>query len=132
MDVTRTIRTSRHNASRPSHEATSASRLIARIVRECHGQQQFESYADLKDAVKVRLARLRIRYRPAEFIQALNLIESNTALVRVAVNSSRKAALSQGLTSGRCGSVLSRRDAAQLVEELTRNHGVHVRQMVAR
>jgi hypothetical protein len=62
--------------------ASSATRLIAKVIRDLGALDTFESYADLKDAVRRRLARLRIRYQPADLDDAIALVDSNTQLVR--------------------------------------------------
>lgn len=59
----------------------STQRLIAKVLRDLVSTETFASYADLKDALRRRLARLRIRYPQADFDDAISVIASNVALV---------------------------------------------------
>jgi hypothetical protein len=61
---------------------TTNDRLIARVLREVLATERFETIADLKDALKARCARLRIRYQPDDITRALDLVESNRPLVQ--------------------------------------------------
>jgi hypothetical protein len=60
---------------------TATIRLVARVLRTLVAEQKFETYADLKDALKTRLARLRIPASPDDVAAALDLVESNTPAV---------------------------------------------------
>ena len=60
---------------------TTRIRLIARVLRTVAAGEQFEDDASLKDAVKTRLARLRIDYAPDDLTAALTLVESNPRIV---------------------------------------------------
>lgn len=57
------------------------SSLIARVLREVVRTESFETLADLSDALKTRLARLRIRWTNDELRGALRLVGSNTRLL---------------------------------------------------
>ena len=64
--------------------AVSIQRLIAKVLREFVATERFASYADLKDALRRRLVRLRIRrYEQGDFDHAITVVASNTALVGV-------------------------------------------------
>ena len=56
-------------------------RLIARVLRGLLAGERFETYADLLEAIKVKLARLRIRYQLEDLLEALRLVESNRELL---------------------------------------------------
>jgi hypothetical protein len=58
------------------------SRLIARIVREILKTESFDTMADLTEALKTRLALLRIRWTNDEISDAYALIDTNTPLLR--------------------------------------------------
>jgi len=58
-----------------------AARLLARIIRELSAAERFETYADLVDALKFRLARLHIPWTNDAIADALRLVESNTPVV---------------------------------------------------
>lgn len=64
---------------RTKHE--DKSRLVARIVRAIAAEESFETMADLTDALKFRLARLRIRWHPDDLDTALRIVASNTDIV---------------------------------------------------
>ena len=55
--------------------------VIARIVRALIAQERFDTHADLVDALKSRLARLRIRWTHDEVEAAIARVESNSAVV---------------------------------------------------
>lgn len=59
----------------------STKRLIAKLLRDLIRGNRFAEYADLRDALRRRLGRLRIRYRPADFDDAITTVQSNAALV---------------------------------------------------
>jgi hypothetical protein len=62
------------------HEITTQSRLLARLVRVLLARENFETLADLTEALKGECARLRIRWTPDAISDAYRLIESNTPL----------------------------------------------------
>jgi hypothetical protein len=75
------------NARRQSrfleHETTT--RLIARVLGEFADGPLFESYDELKAALRRRLAKLRVRYGPAELDDAITQVETNRPLVAAPV-----------------------------------------------
>jgi hypothetical protein len=75
------------NARRQSrfleHETTT--RLIARVLGEFAGGPPFESYDDLKVALRRRLAQLRVRFGPADVDEAITQVETNRSLVAAPV-----------------------------------------------
>jgi hypothetical protein len=84
MDVIRTIRTSPQSTRRDIHARNppeSRTRLIAKIVREVAASEQFEDFASLKAALRVRLVALGVRYEPAEFDDAISVVQYSTRLV---------------------------------------------------
>lgn len=64
------------------NEDDDRARLLARVLRSLIAHDTFDTYADLADALKYRLARLRIRYTADDITAAIALVESNTAVVR--------------------------------------------------
>jgi hypothetical protein len=58
-------------------------RLIARVVRTLLATEHFDSLADLTDALKFRLARLRIAWTHDDINSAYSMITSNTPLLGV-------------------------------------------------
>lgn len=62
----------------PEHKHKSL--LLAKILRQLLADERFETLADVKDALKTRCARLRIRYVGAEVDRALELVGSNHPL----------------------------------------------------
>lgn len=54
--------------------------LLAKILRQLLLTEQFETLADLKDALKARTSRLHIRYEGADVDRALELVGSNRPL----------------------------------------------------
>jgi hypothetical protein len=84
MDAIPSTSTSTQTARRSTaagHSPNTTTRLIAKVVREVAKSTRFESYADLTDAARFKLAGLKICYRPFEFNDALWLVETNTTLV---------------------------------------------------
>lgn len=64
-----------------SQTIESHSRLLARIVRDLLARESFDTLADLTDALKGRLGRLRIRWTNENISDAYSLIASNRPLV---------------------------------------------------
>lgn len=62
------------------HDHETKSRLLAKLVRELLASEQFETLADLTDALKVRCSRLKILHTPSDVSDAFRVIASNTAL----------------------------------------------------
>ena len=88
MEVTPTIRTSPPKARREVPEprelpdpTQSRKLLIAKVVREVATSQRWADFPDMKDALRKRLAALRIPYQPSEFDDAISLVQSNIRLV---------------------------------------------------
>jgi hypothetical protein len=52
-------------------------RLLARILRSLLASERFDDRTDLVDALKFRLARLRIPYHPDHLDHALRMVASN-------------------------------------------------------
>lgn len=82
MDVITSIRTSPQTARRDVHPSPpgNRTRLIAKVVREVATGRRYQDYADLKDALRRRLARLRIPHTPAEFDDAISLVGHSVVL----------------------------------------------------
>jgi hypothetical protein len=57
-------------------------RLLAKLVRVLLARENFETLADLTEALKVECARLKIRWTHDDLTEAYRLIESNRPLVR--------------------------------------------------
>ena len=66
-----------HTKTKPE----SAARLIAKVLRDLVATTRFACYADLKPALRARLAALRIRYQPAEIDEAIDLVAASRPLV---------------------------------------------------
>lgn len=66
----------------PESEHTTRTKLIAKIVRECLAAETFTTESDLKEAVKVRCARLKIPYDSDLIAASLSAVNSNTRLVK--------------------------------------------------
>lgn len=62
------------------HDSDSETRRIATVIRDVCAGQRFEDFADFKDALRRRLARLRIPYEPAAFDDAITVVASNRGL----------------------------------------------------
>lgn len=60
-----------------THDVDGQARLIAKVLRDALAAESFATYADLYDALKARLARLRIRWTADDLNRAVTLIESN-------------------------------------------------------
>lgn len=58
------------------------SRLLAKIVRGMVAQDHFDDLGDLTDALKYRLARLKIAWTPEDISGALAVVGSNLPLVQ--------------------------------------------------
>lgn len=65
------------------HDENSTVRIIVKLLRELVTRQRFTEYADLKDALRRKLSKLRIRYSAAEFDSAWPIVASNKPLVDV-------------------------------------------------
>jgi hypothetical protein len=63
-------------------------RRIAKVLRDVLAAETFTTYADLTDALKYRLAQLRIPWTPRDIFDAQRLVESNRPLL-VSSNSAR-------------------------------------------
>lgn len=84
MDAIPTISTSPPSTRRDIHARTppeSRTRLIAKIVREVAASERFDDFASLKAALRMRLIALGVRYEPAEFDDALSIVQHSTRLV---------------------------------------------------
>lgn len=64
------------------HDVNSPARLIAKVLRDVLAAESFDTYADLFDALKYRLARLRIRWTADDLTAAVALVESNRKVRR--------------------------------------------------
>jgi hypothetical protein len=62
-------------------KTNSTQRLIAKVLRGLVQAESFVSYADLVVDLREHLLRLRIRYQPHEFDDAISLVGSNRSLV---------------------------------------------------
>jgi len=56
-------------------------RLVAKVLRDVVGHDSFETLADLTDALKFKLARLRIGWTNDDINTAFRLVGSNVELV---------------------------------------------------
>jgi hypothetical protein len=56
-------------------------RLIAKVLRDVLVVESYDTYADLMDALKYRLAQLRIPWTPEELSEVRRMVESNRPLV---------------------------------------------------
>lgn len=92
----------------------SKTRLIAKLVRDVATCQRFESYSDLKDALRRRLVQLHVRYQQQEFDDAVSLVTSNAVLWRTP-----RPARTPTQTAA---PTLSRTDAKQLYDDLCRRY----------
>lgn len=101
-----------------TQQADVPGRILAKIVRELLTHEQFETLADLTDALKCRCARLRVRWTPAEIAAAYRLIASNTALTMPPIARHAEIAPSMGAPMGEHA-------AAAILARL----GAHVRAM---
>lgn len=63
------------------HDYESQARLIARVIRDVLRVEKFDSIADLKVAVKLKLRALKIPYEPVDLDGAMTLVASNRPLV---------------------------------------------------
>jgi hypothetical protein len=125
MDVTRRIRTSPHTARRDPHDGGRQLRLLARLIREVLKGQIFESFADVKPAIKAGLRQLRIRNKAHELDDALSVVTAAGACRFVAPTVQvRSVALP-------CYPPLSRREAAALYVTVTGRVGGAVKAMPA-
>src|SRR5262245_33581971 len=105
--------------------ASSAPRLIAKVLRELARAEMFGAYADVKPALRARLARLGIRATPAEIDDAINWV-GDAALVREP-RLSRREARSREMPSETAGTVggstlppITREQAADLLDQIRR------------
>ena len=64
------------------HEELSLSRLLATVVRQLLKVEQFETLADLTEALKCRCATLRIPWTNDAITDAYHLIDTNTPLLK--------------------------------------------------
>lgn len=75
-------RAARKNSPLPDErQPDTASRLLAKLLREVLASDSFESLADLTDALKRRCGRLHVRWTNDAISNAFRLVGSNRALV---------------------------------------------------
>ena len=117
MVVTPAIRTSPQGPRRAIHDGNSTLRLITKLLRELVTTQRFADYADLKDALRHRLSKLRIRYQQSEFDDAYPLVASNVPLV------SERARVRAPITPDAENQGLSRADAIEAMVIVRRRLG---------
>ena len=97
------------------HEALSKIKLLVRVLQDVVKGQSFDSYADIKEALKCRLARLRIVYSSELVSAAMDRLElgGSAPLVRMPVERRRQAEPDTFIRP-----VFERREAEQIAEIL--------------
>jgi hypothetical protein len=63
------------------HDIDSQPRLLAKVLRDLLATETFATYADLVDALKTRLARMRVRWTNDDITRALDLVGSNRQIL---------------------------------------------------
>lgn len=105
----------KHHATSENNRPASEQRLLAMLLRELLKAEQFDSLADLTEALKRRCARLRVRYTNDDLNEALRLVGSNTPLLTAGEPRSPVQFVPTGTN---CPTELSPAAAANLVGEL--------------
>jgi hypothetical protein len=72
------------------HDSPSTKRLIAAVIRDVLATQRYEQFADFRDALRRRLAKLKIAYVEADFDHAITVVASNTELSPLSLPVGRK------------------------------------------
>lgn len=123
-EVTRRSRTCAQTA-RAAHDPVEnqKARLVAKVLRALLQQQSFESLGDLREALKVRCAQLKIRgVGPRGYVElvdrAIAMVETNTRVVASAVVSGMAVAVTAD------GQPFSRADAEDRLEFVRRGTGL--------
>jgi hypothetical protein len=96
-----------------SHALTAGTKLIVRVLQDLVRRETFDSYGDLKEALKRRCAKLRIPYDAGLITDALDRLEEGgrRPLVPVVIPASVNPAAAQPKPIGRA-------DAARILERL--------------
>jgi hypothetical protein len=76
-----------------------APKLVAKVLRGLLATERFTCYADLLDALKFRLAILRLRVTPDDITEGLRLVESNRPVL---VNLPRPPGRGRSADVGKC------------------------------
>lgn len=93
------------------HDSPSTKRLIASVIRDVLAAEQFEAFADFRDALRRRLAKLKIRYIEADFDHAITVVASNTELAPLSlpvVRTSAEAPPPPDITPAQAAAILER------------------------